>query len=358
MVDRQQGMRHRLIILEVVLLVAACLLLVAALVVVSRDYLSGEGTQPGTDQEQVDGLQNNDDLASFHFVLTDNGIDCGPLQGRSATGEAEESGHCETAGGRLVLSLWADVASRDAAVTNSINSQLHTEGYCHVVGRGQGTNRAWSVDASGVIDVCHQIAQLLGGEVFENAADDTVPSPAPAQGAPAVEQYSGAGASVVTLTASDPRVITIAHTGDSNFAVFSVDARGQDLDLLVNEIGSFSGMLPLNFLDGDEARALRIEADGEWSVTSAPLSAAPVWEGSAPFSAEGPAVVRVAGAAEGLTPVTLTHEGESNFAVLAHGDGRSLLVNEIGVYTGETLLPAGTLILQVEADGPWSIAKS
>jgi hypothetical protein len=191
-----------------------------------------------------------------------------------------------------------------------------------------------------------------------SAAPPTTTTPeAPAPGAPP-EQYSGAGASVVTLSATDPRILTISHNGGSNFVVYSVDAQGQDIDLLVNEIGSYSGVLPLNFMDGAEAAALKIEADGQWNVTSAPLSSAPSWDGNAPFSAEGAAVVWVAGAAEGLTPVTLTHQGESNFVAIGYGDGQSLLVNEIGAYTGETLLPAGTLVLTVEADGPWSIAKS
>ncbi len=137
-----------------------------------------------------------------------------------------------------------------------------------------------------------------------------------------------------------------------------MDAQGQDLDLLVNEIGSFSGVLPLNFFEGQEAAALRIEADGQWTVSSAALSTAPRWDGIAPYAGQGPSVVLVAGVAEGLTPVTFTHQGESNFAVHAIGDSRSLLVNEIGAYSGETLIPAGTVVITVTADGPWTVAKS
>jgi hypothetical protein len=179
-----------------------------------------------------------------------------------------------------------------------------------------------------------------------------VPEPLP------TEEYSGSGAQVVTLGARDPRVVTIDHTGAGNFAVWAVDDQGQDLDLLVNEIGSYSGVHPLNFLDGEEAAALRIEADGQWRVSSAPLTSAPSWDGTGTYTAESSAVVLVEGVASGLTPVTLTHQGGSNFAVWAYGDSRDLLVNEIGPYSGETLLPTGTLVLTVEADGPWSIAES
>ncbi len=66
----------------------------------------------------------------------------------------------------------------------------------------------------------------------------------------------------------------------------------------------------------------------------------------------------VAGVAEGLSPVTHTHEGKSSFTAWAYGDSLDLLVNDIGVYSGETLLPSGTVVLAVRADGPWSISKS
>ncbi|MGY1821646.1 hypothetical protein [Geodermatophilus sp. SYSU D00079] len=184
------------------------------------------------------------------------------------------------------------------------------------------------------------------------------PPPAPEPEPAPTEQYSGAGTTVQTLTARDARAVTITHAGTSNFAVWAVDEQGRDIDLLVNEIGSYSGVHPLNFLVGEEAAALRIEADGQWSVTSAPLASAPSWDGGAPFTGEGAGVVLVAGAAEGLTPVTFAHQGESNFAVWAYGDSQDLLVNEIGAYSGQTLIPSGTVVLTVEADGPWSITRS
>jgi hypothetical protein len=163
---------------------------------------------------------------------------------------------------------------------------------------------------------------------------------------------------VVTLTSTDARVVRLTHDGSSNFAVWSVDAQGRDIGLLANEIGAYSGVHPLNFLDGEQAAALRIEADGQWTVSSAPLATAPSWDGTGTYSADGADVVRVEGAAEGLTPVTLTHQGEGNFAVWGYGDFPSLLANEIGSYTGETILPRGTLVLAVDADGPWTIARS
>jgi hypothetical protein len=59
----------------------------------------------------------------------------------------------------------------------------------------------------------------------------------------------------------------------------------------------------------------------------------------------------------GLTTLKITHSGSSNFAVKAYGDSSRLLVNEIGKYSGETLLPSGTVLLEVEADGNWTLEK-
>lgn len=43
----------------------------------------------------------------------------------------------------------------------------------------------------------------------------------------------------------------------------------------------------------------------------------------------------------GLTMVKITYKGSSNFVVHAYGDYQELLVNEIGRYSGEVLLPDG-----------------
>ena len=66
---------------------------------------------------------------------------------------------------------------------------------------------------------------------------------------------------------------------------------------------------------------------------------------------------------------TLEHDGESNFIVYLYDseDGRDLLVNKIGEYSGETLvrvgdgsrrLTPGPVIIEVNADGNWIIEIS
>jgi len=179
------------------------------------------------------------------------------------------------------------------------------------------------------------------------------PDPEPVQ----PQSFSGTGAEVVMLESlgDDVFFAAVTHQGSSNIALWSVDENGQDLDLLVNDIGNYEGQVALNF--SEDPAAIRVEADGDWTIDLVPLSEAPRWDGETTYEATGDSIVIVDGVADGLTPVTLTHQGESNFAIWAWGESYpDLIVNDIGTYDGTTLLPDGSLVLQVDADGAWTIA--
>ena len=187
----------------------------------------------------------------------------------------------------------------------------------------------------------------------EEAEPEPAPDPEPVQ----PQSFSGSGSEVVMLEplGDDVFFATVTHQGSSNIALWSVDENGQDLDLLVNDIGNYQGQVALNF--GEDPAALRVEADGDWSIDLVSLGEAPCWDGGTTYEASGDSIVIVDGVADGLTPVTLTHQGESNFAIWAWGESHpDLIVNDIGIYDGTTLLPDGSLVLQVEADGTWTIA--
>ena len=55
--------------------------------------------------------------------------------------------------------------------------------------------------------------------------------------------------------------------------------------------------------------------------------------------------------------VAFTHQGDSNFSVLAwNEDGRDLLVNEIGEYNGTVRSPTGIVFYQITANGDWTVS--
>lgn len=191
----------------------------------------------------------------------------------------------------------------------------------------------------------------------ETAAEEKAPEPEPEPAEP--QSFSGTGSEVVMLEplGEDFFFATVTHDGSRNLALWSVDAGGQDLDLMVNTVGTYEGQVALNFRE--DPAAIRVEADGNWTIELIPLNEAPRWDGSSAYEGTGDSIVLVGGVAEGLTPVTLTHDGERNFAIWAWGESYpDLIVNDIGTYDGTTLLPDGSVALQVNADGNWSIAKN
>ena len=186
---------------------------------------------------------------------------------------------------------------------------------------------------------------------------EATPEPEPEPVEP--QSFSSTGSEVVILEplGEEVFVATVTHSGSSNIALWSVDENGQDIDLLVNDIGDYAGQVAFNFRE--DPAAIRVEADGAWTIDLAHLSESPRWDGKDPYEATGDSIVIVDGVAEGLTPVTLTHDGESNFAIWAWGESYpDLIVNDIGVYAGTTLLPDGSLVLQVNADGNWTISTN
>jgi hypothetical protein len=148
-------------------------------------------------------------------------------------------------------------------------------------------------------------------------------------------------------------IATFTHSGISNFTVTSIDATGKTNELLVNEIGAYKGTVL--FDDDVHSVAFRIEADGKWTATIKPFASARKWTLAKTLTGTGDDVVLVTGTVAGLASSTVKHVGKGNFAVVSYADdGRDLLVNEIGKYTGEILMPAGLVVIAVSADGKWS----
>lgn len=190
---------------------------------------------------------------------------------------------------------------------------------------------------------------------------------------PEAISFTGSGDDVTSSFELDEgiAIFHMTHDGDSNFAIWLYNEdTGEREDLLVNEIGSYSGKTIVGVTTdwGDVEPGsflLDVDADGKWkiTITQPRPSSAPglpqTFDGKgsdvpSPFSVES---------GKGAIKFHMTHDGDSNFAIwLYHvdGDREELLVNEIGEYDGSSLesVGAGIYYLDIEADGKWEVEVS
>ncbi len=209
-------------------------------------------------------------------------------------------------------------------------------------------------------------------------APEPTPTPPPTPEPEPIE-FSGHGDDVSSKFTLEEgiAIITMTHSGDSNFAIELLDNTGGYVELLVNEIGVFDGSKAIGVREDNIIGAkpgihlLNITADGNWTVLikqprptngeTLPLNLTGKGCGVSPFFVLG----------EGLTTFSLTHSGDSNFIIeLFSADGKveEFLVNEIGSYSGKKAIGVkqgniigarpGIHILSITADGNWTVSIS
>lgn len=186
----------------------------------------------------------------------------------------------------------------------------------------------------------------------KKAAEDAAAKAAAEAAAAAPKEYSGFGDDVVNITkhGTGAEVAIIQHTGGSNFAVHTLDSSLGKTDLLVNEIGPYSGTVLFDVRSSKgQTTALKVTAGGAWTIKLVPLTSVRKLDGSAPMTGHGDDVFYYTGPAKAAT---FSHNGSSNIAVHSYGTRADLLVNEIGAYTGTIVWTPG--LYQVTADGDWS----
>jgi hypothetical protein len=190
----------------------------------------------------------------------------------------------------------------------------------------------------------------------------TEPPPQP----PRPRSLAGTGSRVldVRLFRDSPLIVTGQHSGSSNFIVDLVPRDGGSEENLFNEIGSFRGQKLASGAATGRYR-VKVQADGRWSLRFAqPVPLANATQIPGTIKGRGALVVPVQASEDFQAVITGSHRGQSNFIVdlVGYGGttGQENLYNEIGVFSGETLVdvPAGSLLLSVQADGTWSIRFS
>jgi len=166
-------------------------------------------------------------------------------------------------------------------------------------------------------------------------------------------RYTGEGDDVIKLPAGAKAGIVLAsHRGDSNFVILSSTSNGDYGELLVNEIGDYSGTTAfgLDSWDRGKSKFLEITADGPWEIRIRPLTRA----STLPSSGRGDGVFQYKTTSTATRAIS--HSGDSNFVIQNYrGSSSDLVVNEIGDYSGRKRFGAGPSIVVVNADGTWRI---
>ena len=82
-----------------------------------------------------------------------------------------------------------------------------------------------------------------------------------------VQRFSGQGQEATRVFRLNRGLarFSLAHTGDRNFIVWLLDSRGDEVDLLVNEIGPFNGSAALGIEQAGQY-LLTVDADGAWEI--------------------------------------------------------------------------------------------
>ncbi|GIG69849.1 TM2 domain-containing protein [Phytomonospora endophytica] len=193
----------------------------------------------------------------------------------------------------------------------------------------------------------------------EAPADDTAAEP---ETDPYDDEYgtfeavekSGSGDTVLKLPAgARAGIVTARHDGSANFIISGLDKDNEPTgDLLVNTIGNYKGSTAFGLSALGEPATFEVKADGDWTITIAPLSAAKALP--SPAKGGGDAVYRYDGDA---ATWDAEHSGQANFIVTQYplGGFPNLAINEIGKYEGTVAAKAGPSIVTVMADGKWSL---
>ena len=222
-------------------------------------------------------------------------------------------------------------------VTESIPTTEHTEG-------------EWSLTT----EVGYKVLTCsVCGEVMETEEVSEIVSALQSMGMFETTTVTGSGDDVIELPAtSTPMIMEISYSGSSNFIVHTVDSSGDNVDLLVNTIGSYDGTVT-NYEEYDGCAMLSIESSGSWSVTFKPMCLMGQLKNGETYSGDDVRYIDETS----LTTVTATNSGDSNFIIWGIGmTDVDLLVNEIGDYSGTVVWSQPQSFLIVTSEGNWTVS--
>jgi S-layer homology domain len=176
---------------------------------------------------------------------------------------------------------------------------------------------------------------------------------------PVTETFTGSGDDVVNITKAAGPALLYAQGGalDTNFIVEAFRTGDTIGDPLINVIGAYQGIRPLDF-DGGQTMRLQVTATASWTIEVRPLSSMRSVDTPGTISGSGDEVLRVNGAA---ASAHIQGNAASNyFGVTSYsssGSYQDLLVNTTDPYNGTVIL-FGPGIIEVQAQGLWSLSTA
>ena len=176
-------------------------------------------------------------------------------------------------------------------------------------------------------------------------------------GSLSTQSIDGYGDNIITWGGSGG-ILSFSHSGSGNVSITTYDVNGGYLDLLVNEIGNYSGNSLFGVWVGEGVEEFEISADGSWDFTLKSVSSGAKKVSGTSVSGKGDEVINATSVCE-YNKIEVSHNGSSNFSVWGIAPkgifSQDLLINEIGSYSGVVRLPEDFELLVINADGNWQI---
>ena len=168
---------------------------------------------------------------------------------------------------------------------------------------------------------------------------------------------TGSGDSIVDVSKwKGPAIMHAKYGSGGNFAVINYGPNNERIDLLINTIGAYDGIVQVDFLDNEDTSRLEVSAEGPWEFTILPLTAARAFDIPSTITGVGDEVIVLRGGNADVIKAD-NSQGDGNFAIWAYGTSgtRDLIFNEIAPYTGSALLASDTFVLTITATNGWSL---
>lgn len=174
--------------------------------------------------------------------------------------------------------------------------------------------------------------------------------------------FRGQGSQEVPLPELGASIVTITHTGAEVLDVYTEDANGALISVLVSQAASYTGTHTFNLASQPPASTMIVESKGassgggNWSLDIKPLSAAPLWDLTGSQTGTGDSVLRFP--ADRTDDVTLSVAGANGADVrVVLNDAQGGAVQSYGGSTLTVILPPEAVIAQISTNGGWTFAK-